>query len=551
MRPARRAVAVALLALGAGSAATLAQAPQAPAQPPPITESLATPQNVERSGTAGWLTYFNRPIVELRARTFGRDPAERAAAAVRVLDQLVDERIPGPVTTTPIAGGALLSVGSRLVIGVSGLDVDELTGQTLSDVTASAARHLQTALTDAIAARAPGALLRSGAIGLAALGVAVLIIWLLGRVRLAATSRLAAMSAATMAKAGLGGRDVLRTSRLLDFERSLLATLTIGLQLVVVYVAATFVLRLFPYTAPWGDALRGYLISTLARLSLSVVYAIPGLFTVLLIVVLTRIAIRLIGVWFAAVERGAVTLTWMYPETARPTRRLVTGLLWLFAIVVSYPYLPGSSTDAFKGVSFFVGIIVTLGSTGLMNQVMSGFVVSFSRALRVGSYVRIGDVEGTVTHLGVLSTKVRTLMAEEVTIPHAVVVAQNAIDYSRFANGPGVLTPVAVTIGYDAPWRQVHALLLQAAARTTGLRREPAPHVLQSALEDFYVRYTLYVSLDRQEDRLITMDALNRNIQDAFNEHGVQIMSPNYMVDPAARKIVPKSNWSPAPAKPE
>jgi small-conductance mechanosensitive channel len=114
-----------------------------------------------------------------------------------------------------------------------------------------------------------------------------------------------------------------------------------------------------------------------------------------------------------------------------------------------------------------------------------------------------------------------------------------------------VLTPVSVTIGYDAPWRQVHALLLQAAERTPGLRVTPNPHVLQSALEDFYVRYTLYVSLERQEDRLIVMDALNRNIQDAFNEHGVQIMSPNYMVDPAARKIVPKSHWFAAPAKPD
>jgi small-conductance mechanosensitive channel len=168
--------------------------------------------------------------------------------------------------------------------------------------------------------------------------------------------------------------------------------------------------------------------------------------------------------------------------------------------------------------------------------------------LRLGDYVRIGDVEGTVIHLGVLSTKIKTLLREEVTVPNAVVVSQTTTDYSRLSDVEGVLTPIAVTIGYDAPWRQVHALLIMAAERTRGLRREPKPHVFQTALEDFYVRYTLYVSLVHQEDRLVTMDALQANIQDVFNEYGVQIMSPNYVLDPAAPKVVAKTNWYAAPA---
>jgi small-conductance mechanosensitive channel len=544
----RRLGATILVVLAVSGAAVSAQ-PTPPAAPLP--QSLGTPPNVERAGTTAWLVYFNRPIVELRARIFGREPADRASVATRVLDDLAAAHIAGPVLTSPVEGGSLISVGGRLVVGVSIFDVDELAGETLGDVTARAAGRLQVALAEAIEARRPATLARNAGIGAAAIALAALILWALSRTRRFAIVRLAAMSAATMARAGLGGHDVLRSSRLLEFERSLLTSLTIGLQLVVVYLAATFLLRLFPYTRPWGEAMSGYLFQTLVTLGLGILHAIPGLFMVLVIVVLTRLAVRLAGVWFSAVERGRISLTWMYPEAARPTRRLVTGLLWLFALVMSYPYLPGSSTDAFKGVSLFIGAIVTLGSSGLMNQVMSGFVVAFSRALRVGSFVRIGDVEGTVTHLGVLSTKVRTLMDEEVTIPHAVVVSQKATDYSRFADAPGVLTPISVTIGYDAPWRQVHALLLVAADRTPGLRRPPAPHVRQSSLEDFYVRYTLYVSLERQEDRLVTLDALNRNIQDAFNEHGVQIMSPNYMVDPQAPKVVPKAKWFAAPAKPD
>jgi small-conductance mechanosensitive channel len=212
--------------------------------------------------------------------------------------------------------------------------------------------------------------------------------------------------------------------------------------------------------------------------------------------------------------------------------------------------MPGSGTDAFKGVSVFLGLMLTFGSSGLVNQVMSGFMVTYSRALRVGDYVKTGDVEGTVVHLGVLSTKIRTLLSEEVTVPNAVIVGQTTTDYTRLET-EGVLTPTSVTIGYDAPWRQVHALLLQAAERTAGLRRQPTPHVRQTGLEDFYVRYTLYVSLERQESRLVTMDALYRNIQDAFNEHGVQIMSPHYFADPSNPKVVPKAAWFAAPAVPE
>jgi small-conductance mechanosensitive channel len=258
----------------------------------------------------------------------------------------------------------------------------------------------------------------------------------------------------------------------------------------------------------------------------------------------------LLGLWFRAVELGRVRPRWIYPETAQPTRRIITTLLWLFAIVVAYPYLPGSQTEAFKGVSVFLGLMLTFGSSGLVNQIMSGFMVTYSRALRLGDFVRIGEVEGTVMHLGVLSTKLKTLRGEEATIPNAVVVGQTTTDYSRFAEAREVLTPTSVTIGYDTPWRQVQALLLLAAERTSGIVREPPPIVLQMALEDFYVRYTLFVGLERQERRWFTLHELHAQIQDLFNEHGVQIMSPNYVLDPKAPKVVAKKDWFAAPARP-
>ena len=195
--------------------------------------------------------------------------------------------------------------------------------------------------------------------------------------------------------------------------------------------------------------------------------------------------------------------------------------------------------------------MVTLGSSGLVTQIMSSFMITYSRSLRLGDFVRIGDVEGTVMQLGLLSTKVKTVWSEEVTIPNAVVISQTTTDYSRQIDTQGVFTPTSVTIGYDAPWRQVHAMLLAAAALTPGLRADPKPRVLQTSLGDFYVQYTLLVSLERQELRPFTMATLYANIQDQFNEHGVQIMSPHYVIDPAKPKVVPKQEWFAAPAQPE
>jgi small-conductance mechanosensitive channel len=521
----------------------------APPGPPP---SLATAAvlGAEPSGEAITLTYFNRPIVVLRARVLGRGPAERAAIAVRVLDGLVAERTTSPIESRQIEGGALFFVGSRVVFGLAPPDIDQLAGETLEGVTAQTLTRLQQAFDEAGEAYTPAALLRAGVAAAIALAIGVLVLWGLGRARRVVTAKLEAISEQTAARTGLGDLDALRASRLLEFQRGLVKAAIIGLQLLVLYGIVSFVLGQFPYTRPWGEQLSGFLLTTLRNLALGAALATPGIFVVVVIFFLARLVARLVSFWFRSVEGGRIRPAWIYPETAAPTRRILTTLVWVLAIVVAYPYMPGSETDAFKGVSVFLGLMVTLGSSGLVNQIVSGFTVTYSRAVRIGDFVKIGDIEGTVTHLGLLSTKIKTLQLEEVTIPNALVASQTATDYSRFSESEGVFTATSVTIGYDTPWRQVQSLLLLAAERTPGLRREPKPRVYQTSLEDFYVKYTLWVSLERQESRLVTFDTLHANIQDLFNEYGVQIMSPNYLSDPASPKVVSKKDWYAAPASP-
>jgi small-conductance mechanosensitive channel len=278
------------------------------------------------------------------------------------------------------------------------------------------------------------------------------------------------------------------------------------------------------------------------------VASIPKLLVVLLVAIAARLLSRAVGEVFRAIEDGRIAASEAMRETAQPTRRMLQGLVWIFALVLAFPYLPGSESAAFKGVSVMLGVIISLGSAGIVGQAMSGLVLMYSRAVRPGDFVRIGDVEGTVTELSLLSTKLRTNRREEVTIPNSVVVSGSTTNYHRHA-GEGVLAGTTVTIGYDTPWRQVHALLREAADRTPGLRRPPDPRVLQTGLSDFYVEYTLLVCLERPELRVATLATLHENIQDLFNEYDVQIMSPHYEADPAGKKVVPQGEWFVPPAK--
>jgi small-conductance mechanosensitive channel len=192
--------------------------------------------------------------------------------------------------------------------------------------------------------------------------------------------------------------------------------------------------------------------------------------------------------------------------------------------------------------------MLSLGASGLVGQAAGGFILTFTHALRAGDWVRIGEVEGAVVLIGMFSTRIRTPLDEEVNLPNSVILATTIRNFSRPAAAPASILETSVTIGYNAPWRQVHAMLLDAAARTPELEREPPPEVLQTALSDFYVQYSLRVRLKDQRRRPFVLSALNANVQDAFNEYGVQIMSPHYMNDPAMPVVVPKAHWFEPPA---
>lgn len=533
--------------LQASPSSSQTSAPQPPAVPAWAAAALETSRPAGRSAD---LRYLNRRITTLRAEVLGRAPVERAAAAVQVLDRLVDAEPRGTVTSEPLGGGVLLRLAGRPVFAILPDDVDTLAGETIDANAAEAAARLSTAFGDAVESRNPTRLLVAGLSALAATAAFLGLLWALRGAHRAGASRLGHAVQQRLDRMPAAG-EIARTMRTAEFVRRASAIVSVLLALLLADIWLTFVLRRFPYTRAWGESLRTGIVSALLSAGQLVVDALPGLFTVFVIALGARLVSRLVGLAFELVEQGRLSVPGVYPETAQPTRRIVVALVWLLGLVMAYGYLPGSDTDAFKGVSVFVGLVVSLGSTGIMNQVMSGLTITYSRAIRLGDFVKVGDVEGLVVHLGALATKIKTPRNEDITIPNAIVVANATTNYSRNAHDEGVFVPTSLSIGYDAPWRQVHALLLMAASRTPGLRTTPPPVVRQTALQDFSVQYTLLVCLEQPHQRGPVLDALHASIQDAFNEYGVQIMSPNYEADPSAPKVVPKAQWFAAPASPE
>ncbi len=318
--------------------------------------------------------------------------------------------------------------------------------------------------------------------------------------------------------------------------------------LVVGYLYLHFVLFLFPWTRPLAARLLAILLDPLQAMGLGLIDSLPGLAFVAVVVIVTRYVLRLTRLYFDSIDRGTVTLARFDREWALPTYRIARLIIIAFAAVVAYPYIPGSSSEAFKGVSIFLGLVVSLGSSSIIGNLMAGYSMIYRRAFKVGDRISIDNVTGDVIERRLMVTHLRTIKNEEVVVPNSTIINSNIVNYSTLAGSRGLILHTTVGIGYETPWRQVEAMLRLAAERTPGLLKEPAPFVLQKALGDFAVTYELNAYCDDPHAMARLYTAMHQNILDVFNEHGVQIMTPAYEGDPETPKVVPKDQWYQAPA---
>jgi len=496
------------------------------------------------------LHVWNREIVVFRGILAGATPEERVKRAqerfARLPHSIGETRVQARPASLGNVSGAVVMAGDTILFAVMPQDADVMHGESVEDVAQRAAKRAQEAIDARFAQRNPRELLIGAGLSAGASVGFVVLVWLLARLRTVLLRGIRTVHGRHLQP--LWGPEVGR--HLLSLEKGAIHLLFWTFGLLLAYLWLSFVLTRFPYTAPWGNQLGAYFAHMSSQLALGALRALPGLFTVLVILLAARFLARVVSAFAASVEGGRIQVSWLNPESVEATRRVAVVLIWLFAITVAYPYIPGSDTAAFQGVSVFAGLMITLGSAGFIGHLMAGLLVVYSRALRAGEMVKVGDTFGVVTEVGTLSTKVTTLSLEQVTIPNAVLMSSTVTNYSRLAGEGGAILSTKVTIGYDTPWRQVHALLLLAAERTDAVRKEPKPFVLQTALSDFYVEYELRVHLDGPENRFTILSDLHAQIQDAFNEYGVQIMSPHFMLQPDGTVVVKRDQWNAAPASP-
>ncbi len=317
---------------------------------------------------------------------------------------------------------------------------------------------------------------------------------------------------------------------------------------VMVYAYLSHVLGLFPWTRGLAKSLFAIAVDPLQTMGQGLLGMIPKLAFLAVLVVITRYALKLMRIVFERIADGTFTLKGFDPEWAPPTYRLLRILVIAFAVVVAYPYIPGSGSEAFKGISLLVGIIFSLGSSSFIGNLTAGYSMTYRRAFRPGDLVKIGEQMGKVEQVRMMVTHLRTIKNEEVIVPNSVIIGAEVTNYSSMAKERGLILHTKVGIRYEIPWRQVEAMLLEAAERTPGLSREPVPFVLPKELGDFYVSYELNVFCDTPNYMQKLYGELHRNILDVFNEYGVQIMTPAYEGDPDQPKIVPRERWYAAPA---
>ena len=348
-----------------------------------------------------------------------------------------------------------------------------------------------------------------------------------------------------------GSVHLVKASQLRQALRGAFKTLRALLTLVILYLYLNYVLELFPWTRPASRGLFDLVVDPLRIMRTALIRDIPDLVFLAILVVVTRYVLKLARLFFSGIEQGGIRVSGMDSEVAGATYKIVRLLILVFAVVVAYPYIPGSDSDAFKGISLFFGLVFSLGSSSVIGNLIAGYTMIYRHAFKIGDRIKVGEVIGDVLERRLMVTRLRTVKNEEVVIPNSEILNSSIINFSSLASEQGLILHTTVGIGYETPWRQVEAMLRMAAGRTPGLLATPEPFVMQKALGDFCVTYEINVYCDQPQAMNRIYTDLHRNILDVFNEYGVQIMTPAYEGDAEQPKVVPKARWYEAPAEPQ
>lgn len=449
-----------------------------------------------------------------------QERAEKIAARITQLasDYTFD---PSTLVVTNDAETLQIDAGGTIVASLKPGDVEDIDPKEITS-------RIQKAVEDYRHARRPDTLLWGLGYSFIATLVLCLALFLLKRVYLAAHSRVASDHGRLIPSLKIQSRELLSSQRITDILLWIISTARLVTVLFAFYIYVPLVLSFFPWTEKWTPKLYGYILDPISSIFQVTVDYLPNLFHVIVIIILSFYLLKFIRFLFSEIERGTLSFDGFYPEWAKPTYKLTRFIVIAMSFVMAFPYLPGSSSPAFQGVSVFLGILLSFGSSSAISNIVSGMVITYMRPFKIGDRVKIADTFGDIVDKNLLMTRVKTIKNVEITVPNSIVLGSHIINYSTLENTDGLILNTTVTIGYDTPWTKVHELLKAAAAKTPLIDQTKTPFILQTALNDFYVAYELNAFTKDSNKMAQIYSDLHQNIQDSFNSGGVEIMSPHY-----------------------
>lgn len=373
------------------------------------------------------------------------------------------------------------------------------------------------------------------------LTVLILIIFLINKIFAWIKNKIEKQRGGILKGIKVRGYEFLDTNRQLKLIFSVANLFKWIIILTIIYLTLPILFGIFPWTAGFATTLISYFLNPVKHILLSAWHYLPNFFTVVVLIIIFRYLIRVLHYFKDEIERGALKIPGFYVDWANPTFQIVRVLILAFALIIIFPYLPGSDSQIFKGVSVFLGVLFTFGSAGALSNIVAGLVLTYMRAYKIGDRVKIGEATGDVVEKSLLVTRIKTIKNEIISIPNSTVMSSHTTNFSAEAIDHGLIIHTTVTIGYENPWRQIHDLLIKAALATDLIEKNPTPFVLQTSLDDFYVSYQINAYTRDAIKQQDTYSDLHQNIQDKFNEAGVEIMSAHY-------KYIRDGNRSTVPA---
>ncbi len=340
-----------------------------------------------------------------------------------------------------------------------------------------------------------------------------------------------------------GSYEFIGESRLTNIALMANNILRIAFLLFILYLTLPILFSIFPWTEGIAKTLFNYVLNPVKSVLHSIIDFIPSLFKILVIFFAVRYVVKGVKFLSGEVENGKLVIPAFYPDWAQPTSRIINFILYVFMFVMIWPLLPGSDSEAFKGVSVFLGILISLGSSTSIANIMAGLVITYMRPFRVGDRVKVGEISGDIMEKNLLVTRVQTIKNEIITIPNSMILNNASTNFTMSSEASeGLVLHTSITIGYDVPWRQVHSMLIEVADKTPFIEKSPKPFVLQTSLDDFYVSYQLNAYTKEPAKQSAIYSDLHALIQDVFAQNDVEIMSPHYQADREGPSTIPPKN---------